>query len=75
MKQITTMKQLSELDEEEVVEGYLDGLKGEPKPGNNRSLSYKHGWNNGAVDAGYQEKTPTQAVLAHDYIKYHNIMS
>ncbi|MFD1330773.1 hypothetical protein ACFQ4O_02045 [Methylopila musalis] len=56
---------LSELDEAEVLEGYMDGRAGDPEPGDNRSLSYWHGWRNGAVDGGHREKDEAQAMLAH----------
>jgi hypothetical protein len=40
---IATLEALDQLNDEEVVEGYFDGRKDEPEPGNNRSLSYWHG--------------------------------
>ena len=47
---VTTTEELSHLDKDETVEGYLDGLNGEPEPGDNRSKSYWHGWRNGHAD-------------------------
>ena len=61
---ITTPEDLRQLDEAEVLEGYLDGHAGEPEPGDNRSLAYWHGWRNGRVDGGHQEKDAAQAALA-----------
>lgn len=49
---IATVAELDALDQDEVVEGYRDGLQGEPEPGDNRSLAYFHGWRCGAMDAG-----------------------
>lgn len=46
------------------MEGYRDGLAGDVEPGDNRSLSYWHGWRNGAVDGGHREKDEAQAILA-----------
>lgn len=40
---------LAETDAE-MVAGYLDGLRGDPEPGANRSHSYRHGWSNGRDD-------------------------
>ena len=34
----------------ELLQGYWDGLNGEPEPGDNRSHSYRHGWFNGRDD-------------------------
>lgn len=55
------------LDEAEVIEGYRDGRSGDPEPGDNRSLSYWHGWRNGRVDGHHAEIDPAQRALAHDY--------
>lgn len=49
-KKIATLAELKELDEQEIVEGYLSGFSGDPEPGNNRSESFWHGWRNGASD-------------------------
>lgn len=41
------------MDENEVLEGYLDGLRDlrdELPEGNNRTESYRHGWRNGRDD-------------------------
>jgi len=43
--------------EREMIAGYLDGLRGEPEPGANRSHSYRHGWANGRDD---RNKKPSQ---------------
>jgi hypothetical protein len=61
---ITDPGALPELDPEELMEGYRDGLAGDVEPGDNRSLSYWHGWRNGAVDGGHREKDEAQAILA-----------
>ncbi len=47
---ITKAADLDALDLDEMVEGYWDGYRGEPEPGDNRSLAFWHGWRNGAVD-------------------------
>tara|TARA_B100001939_G_C16629384_1_gene482766 strand:+ start:286 stop:504 length:219 start_codon:yes stop_codon:yes gene_type:complete len=56
------------LNNEEVVEGYLDGLENAPEPHGNRTYSYWHGWRNGMVDGGFREKDDAQILLAHDYV-------
>jgi hypothetical protein len=65
---IRTAKQLDDLDEKEVVEGYCDGLNGEREPGNNRSFSYWHGWRNGRTDRG-GKPDDAQVELAHDVVR------
>lgn len=66
---ITKTADLAPLDDAEVIEGYHDGFAGDAEPGGNRSLSYWHGWRNGAVDGGHRTKDAAQAALAHDYLK------
>lgn len=55
---ITKAHQLEELDDAEVLEGYLDGFGGEPDAGDNRSFSYWHGYQNGKAD---RTGKPTEA--------------
>jgi hypothetical protein len=47
---VTTMAELDQLDSADILEGYLDGLAGEPEPLGNRSKGYWHGWRNGNTD-------------------------
>jgi hypothetical protein len=62
---IDTAAELATLDYSEIVEGYRDGFNGESEPGDNRSLSYWHGWRNGHGDkAGTADAA--QHALAHD---------
>lgn len=65
---VTTVDDLATLDQEEVVNGYVDGFGGEPEPGNNRSRSYWHGWRNGAVDGGHREADSAQRELARGVV-------
>jgi hypothetical protein len=51
-----------------MLEGYRDGLKGEPEPGNNRSDAYWHGWRNGACDRGLRKSDPEQYAIAAEYV-------
>lgn len=61
---VRRLEDLVTLDDEEVLDGYRDGLRGEPEPGNNRSRSYWHGWRNGAVDSGRRRSDDAQRELA-----------
>ena len=68
-RSVRTLEQLDALNSDELVEGYLDGFRGEIQPGHNRSLAYWHGWRNGAVDGKHREKDDEQALLARLYIE------
>jgi len=60
---ITTAAALAILDKDEIVEGYRDGFRGDPEPGDNRSDSYAHGWNNGHNDrTGVSTATQTDLI-------------
>ena len=61
---VMTLADLQTLDNDDVVEGYKDGLDGNPEPGNNRSRSYWHGWRNGATDGHHRETDLPQRELA-----------
>lgn len=60
---VRTSFDLETLDDDEVVEGYRDGLRGEPEPNGNRSRSYWHGWRNGMVDSGRRKSDKHQREL------------
>ncbi len=62
---ITTARELAALDPVEIMEGYMDGYAGEPRPGANRSPSYRHGWFNGNQDR-IGGSTPEQIALIRD---------
>jgi hypothetical protein len=61
---VTDLAELDALDSDEMVEGFMDGFRGEPEPGNNRSKAYWHGWRNGCADRT-GETDRAQRVLAH----------
>lgn len=64
--QIRSLSDLSALDSAEVLEGYNDGFRGDPEPGDNRSDSYWHGFRNGRNDRlGVADAD--QRALAHDH--------
>lgn len=68
-KPVATVEELSALDADEILEGYLDGFDNEPAPGDNRSKSYWHGYRNGQVDGGYVSADAAQASLAKEVIE------
>lgn len=66
---ITKAQYLDALDDAEVREGYFDGRAGDPEPGDNRSLSYWHGWRNGRIDGGHDKSDAASQALAKDAIE------
>ena len=68
-KPATTVEDLQLLDVDKILEGYRDGSRGEPEPGNNRSRSYWHGWRNGIADTKRMEADESMSLLARDVVK------
>ena len=64
MPDFVTVTDLATLDEAEMIEGYWDGYRGGPKPGNDRSRLYLRGWIFGAVDGKHRKEDDAQAMLA-----------
>lgn len=67
-RSVPDLATLYALDDAELLEGYRDGLAGEPEPGGNRSLAYWHGWRNGAVDKGHRKIDAEQRHIARLYV-------
>lgn len=65
---VTTVDELDDLDETEMVEGYRDGYRNEPEPQGNRSKSYWHGWRNGMIDGGHMKPDAASKALADAYL-------
>lgn len=65
---VETAKDLSRLDEDEVLRGYLDGMKCNQEPGSAFSRSYWHGWRNAQVDKGRLQPDVHQDRLVRDLI-------
>lgn len=51
-KPVLTVAEHRQLDESDVLIGYMDGIEGLPHPGSGHSRSYHHGWRNGMTDGG-----------------------
>ncbi|GBQ92950.1 hypothetical protein AA23498_1593 [Acetobacter nitrogenifigens DSM 23921 = NBRC 105050] len=49
---VKTANEFKSLNEGEILNGYLDGFYGGPKPGCDSSESYRLGWANGRTDSG-----------------------
>jgi hypothetical protein len=67
---IRTKAECDALDPVEMIDGYNYGRAGEPEPGDNQSLSFWHGWRNGAVDGGHRLSDAAQEALARDYLSH-----
>lgn len=65
---VSTLEDLSTLDDDEILEGYRDGLANEPEPGGNRSRSYWHGWRNGMADKKRIPFDRAMESLAREYV-------
>jgi hypothetical protein len=64
---VRTVADFRQLDEGDILEGYLDGFHGSPEPGSDRSRAYWHGWRNGRTDAGFAEPDSAQQALAQEF--------
>lgn len=48
---VQTVADFKALDDEDVLEGYLDGFHATGTPDSSRSRSYWHGWRNGMIES------------------------
>lgn len=68
MNLVKTLKELEELNDEEMLQGYLQARAGYVLSGY-ESKSFVHGWRNGMVDFGGVPPTEDQMNLAREYTK------
>lgn len=61
---VTTAAELAEMDSDEILDGYRDGLEGDAEPGDNRSKAYWHGWRNGRNDREGKSDTAQRLLIA-----------
>lgn len=66
---VGTVEKLKTLDQDEMLEGYLDGLADEPEPSGNRSQGYFHGWRNGMIDKGRLKPDAASSELASEIVE------
>ncbi len=66
---VSTLEDLASLDDDEILEGYRDGMFDDVTCGGNRSRSYWHGWSNAQRDRGRQPGTAEAANLAREYVE------
>lgn len=67
---VSTVEELAKLNDEEIIEGYRSGYKGDPEPDSTKSKSFWHGYRNGLVDSGRWKGDEHQTALARDCIAH-----
>ncbi|MBP0614649.1 hypothetical protein [Jiella mangrovi] len=60
---VENISDFKNLDEGEILCGYMDGISGSPCTLSKVSRSYWHGWRNGLVDGGFTEQDDSQLRL------------
>ena len=65
---VTTLADLDALDDDEIVDGYLDGRDDPREPGGNRSRAYWHGWRMAQMDWGRMEIPEAHRLLVRAYM-------
>lgn len=70
-QKVSSKADLDNLDEADIVAGYIAGLDGANEPGSDKSRGYWHGWRNGMVDSGRSDKDAEQASLAVEIVRAH----
>jgi hypothetical protein len=71
---VATKADLEQLDDAEMVAGYLAGFQGDNEPGSAFSRSYWHGWRNGMADSKRMPSDPAMAQLAREIVgKYRHV--
>jgi hypothetical protein len=68
LEPIATIREFRELDEGEVMCGYMDGFQGITCEASALTRSYLHGWRNGAVDSGLMEPDAAYIELEAEFM-------
>lgn len=66
---VTTLKELSTLDEDQMTKGYVAGLNGSSEPEQHLGKSYWHGWRNGMIDSNRMPSDAASAELARQIVE------
>lgn len=73
-KEVATVQDLNNLDEKEMVAGYLAGINNDSQPGSDKSRAYWHGWKNGMCDKGRMVPTDIHRGLVMQIVgKFKNL--
>lgn len=63
---VRTLADVESLDDDEVLDGYLEAKRGDLEPGLNRGRAYWHGWRNRMIDLGEIKPDDASWQLAHE---------
>jgi hypothetical protein len=69
MSEVTTLAELAEIDGDQALAGYRDGLGGRMVVERHKDRSYTHGYLNGLVDSGKTRPSDAQRQLAREFLK------
>lgn len=69
MNAITTLEELSALDDDAILAGYRAGMNFTQVDYTRKDQAYWHGYLNGQVDRGLAPISPEQAQLARDVVR------
>ena len=65
---VETVADLTNLDGDEIVSGYMEGWTSADEPGSDKSRSYWHGWRNAQTDKGRVPPDIHQQRLVHEMV-------
>lgn len=65
---VETVSDLNALEEDEILQGYRDGLACADEPGSDKSRGYWHGWRNAQTDKGRANPDVHQQRLVRDML-------
>ena len=65
---VETVADLNNLDDEDILAGYLVGWNCPDDPGSDKSRSFWHGWRNAQTDKGRALPDVYQERLAHELV-------
>lgn len=68
-KPVSTLKDLENLDSDEILRGYREGWDGAQEPGSDKSRSYWHGWRNAMADKNKIPHDSAMSQLAVEYVR------
>ena len=65
---VATLADLKNLDEDEILAGYREGLTCDAEPGSDKSRGYWHGWRNAQMDRGRMQHDASSSRLVREYL-------
>ena len=68
-EKVSTLTDLNNLDQDEVLQGYRSGWDGLSEPESDKSRSFWHGWRNAMIDKQIIPSDEECANLAEEYVR------